>query len=276
MLKRTISGAILTIIMVVSLIEGHYILWGVLLLSSLMGVRELYQATGSVNKKLNKDRFDILALCGYAGVVAYYLQLFFGLGEKIGQAILLVTLLLMMLIYVSLYPKYEPLDLFGGLFAIVYVAVMLSTVYSLRQVEGGIYFVWLIFVGSWVCDTFAYFVGSAIGKHKMAPVLSPKKSVEGAFGGIIGAAIVSVIYALVVMKIGDESVRSLSIISYVIIAVAASVFSMVGDLVASAIKRHLGIKDYGALIPGHGGILDRFDSVIVTAPLIYYFVLFMK
>lgn len=276
MLKRTISGAILTIMMVASLIEGHWILWGVLLLASLMGVRELYQASGSVNPNLKKNRFDLFALCGYAGVIVFYICLLLGNSERVQMAILVMTMLVMMLVYVLSYPKYEPLDLFCGGFAIVYVAVMLSTIYSLRQLDQGIYYVWLIFVGSWVCDTCAYFVGSSIGKTKMAPVLSPKKSVEGAIGGVLGAIIVSIVYAIVVMKLRDGAVTYLYILNYVIIACVTSVFSMVGDLVASAIKRHLGIKDYGTLIPGHGGILDRFDSVIVTAPVIYYFVVFLK
>ena len=105
-----------------------------------------------------------------------------------------------------------------------------------------------------------------IGKHKMAPVLSPKKSIEGAVGGIAGAVFLGVLYAWLTKG---------NLISYGIICGIGALISMVGDLAASAIKRNQNIKDYGNLIPGHGGILDRFDSVIFTAPIIYYLAVFL-
>ena len=106
-----------------------------------------------------------------------------------------------------------------------------------------------------------------IGKHKMAPVLSPKKSVEGGIGGIVGAALIGVLYALAINHWGNAGV---SVFEFAVIGAAGGAISQVGDLAASAIKRYHNIKDYGKLIPGHGGILDRFDSVIFTAPIIYY------
>ena len=104
-------------------------------------------------------------------------------------------------------------------------------------------------------------VGVLFGKHKMAPVLSPKKSVEGAVGGVVGAILLGIIYAAATKG---------GMVEYAIICGVGALISMVGDLAASAIKRNQGIKDYGKLIPGHGGILDRFDSVIFTAPIIYF------
>ena len=106
------------------------------------------------------------------------------------------------------------------------------------------------------------------GKHKLAPVLSPKKSIEGAVGGVAGAALVGLVYAVIIGKLGISQ-RELLWVFPVISAIGA-VISQVGDLAASAIKRNFGIKDYGRLIPGHGGIMDRFDSVVFTAPMIYY------
>ena len=146
-------------------------------------------------------------------------------------------------------------------FAIVYVGVMLSYVYQTRMLDGGKFHVWLIFLCSWGCDTCAYCVGVLFGKHKMAPVLSPKKSVEGAVGGVVGAILLGIIYAAATKG---------GMVEYAIICGVGALISMVGDLAASAIKRNQGIKDYGKLIPGHGGILDRFDSVIFTAPIIYF------
>ena len=146
-------------------------------------------------------------------------------------------------------------------FGVVYVAVMLSFILLTRNLENGKFIVWLIFLCSWGCDTCAYCVGMLIGKHKMAPVLSPKKSIEGAVGGVAGAALLGVIYGAVTHG---------PVIEYAVICGVGALISMVGDLAASAIKRNQGIKDYGKLIPGHGGILDRFDSVIFTSPVIFY------
>ena len=108
----------------------------------------------------------------------------------------------------------------------------------------------------------------AIGKHKLAPVLSPKKSIEGAIGGVVGSSIVGLLYALILTQ-ADPDIENIRWVFPVICAVGAMI-SQVGDLAASAIKRNYDIKDYGKLIPGHGGIMDRFDSVIFTSPMIYY------
>ena len=106
------------------------------------------------------------------------------------------------------------------------------------------------------------------GKHKLAPVLSPKKSIEGAIGGVAGAALVGLIYAMVLKNAGISQSNLLWV--FPVISAVGAVISQVGDLAASAVKRNFGIKDYGKLIPGHGGIMDRFDSVVFTAPMIYY------
>ena len=137
----------------------------------------------------------------------------------------------------------------------------------------GKYLVWLILLSSWGCDTFAYCAGKLFGKHKMTPKLSPKKTVEGAIGGVVGAAVLGFLYGTF-FKNNMIQVINPGVISGAACAIAA-VISMVGDLAASAIKRNHDIKDYGNLIPGHGGILDRFDSMIFTAPAIYFAITFM-
>lgn len=121
------------------------------------------------------------------------------------------------------------------------------------------------FVIAFLSDSGAYFVGKAWGKHKLAPVVSPNKSVEGMLGGMITAVLGMLLYCLVVGLVSDEPVKYLYAITYGLLGSAAGVF---GDLCFSAVKRQTGIKDYGNLIPGHGGILDRFDSVMVVAPLV--------
>jgi len=128
--------------------------------------------------------------------------------------------------------------------------------------------IWLVFLAAFGTDIMAYFVGMAIGRHKLCPKLSPKKSKEGAVGGVLGSVLFCGIFAYFVIP--DM------IAECMIISVVGSIVAQFGDLSASAFKRQMGIKDYGNLIPGHGGILDRFDSVYFTAPMIYYCILFVN
>lgn len=130
----------------------------------------------------------------------------------------------------------------------------------------GAYMYLLIFISAWVCDTFAYFVGRLLGKHKLIPAISPKKTVEGAIGGILFTLIALVLYWTIV-KYGFKY-DGLSIIHICILGVVLPIVSQIGDLIASSIKRQYDIKDYGRLFPGHGGVLDRFDSVMLVAPVL--------
>ena len=160
----------------------------------------------------------------------------------------------------------------AAFFAFVYVGVMLSYVYLIRDMKHGLILVLLIFVSSWGNDTCAYLVGRAIGKHKMSPILSPKKSIEGLIGGIVGAGILGVVFGLIYnhfMQVAH------SVWIFALIGAVCALPAVIGDLAASAIKRNNDIKDYGKLIPGHGGILDRFDSIIFTAPIMYYLILYL-
>ena len=116
-------------------------------------------------------------------------------------------------------------------------------------------------------DIFAYFTGYFLGKRKMAPVLSPKKTIEGAVGGLIGSSVLSWLFGFIFM-------REMALVCLVLGLVGGAA-GMAGDLTASAFKRKMGIKDYGDLIPGHGGIMDRFDSVIFVAPVVYYAICLM-
>ena len=172
-----------------------------------------------------------------------------------------------MAVYVVSFPKYTSDQVSMVYFGVIYVAVMLSFIYQTRNLEDGLFLVGLVFLCSWGCDTCAYCVGVLIGKHKMAPKLSPKKSIEGAVGGLAGAALLGALYALAINRWGGTTV---SPAEFALICFVGGMISMIGDLAASAIKRDHDIKDYGKLIPGHGGILDRFDSVIFTAPVIYF------
>ena len=171
--------------------------------------------------------------------------------------------------YVFTFPKYTTEQALMAFFGVIYVAVLMSFMYQLRLSDDGKFTFWLIFISSWGCDTCAYLTGVTCGKHKMAPILSPKKSIEGAVGGVIGAAVIGGIYGHFV---GDYIEMNNAVLGFAVICGVTGLVSMLGDLTASAIKRNYEIKDYGKLIPGHGGVLDRFDSIIFTSPIIYYFI----
>ena len=255
---RLISGIVLVIIALATIISGSWILFFTLLAVSLIGMRELYKVM-----KVSDEHVTVLELVGYLGAVLYYIAMKADFGNY-GTMAIIISMILILFVYVFGYPKYHAEQVMAAFFGVVYVAVMLSFIYLTRSLPDGKFLVWLIFLCSWGCDTCAYCVGMLIGKHKMAPVLSPKKSIEGAVGGVAGAALLGVIYAAATQGKMAE---------YALICAVGALISMVGDLAASAIKRNQNIKDYGKLIPGHGGILDRFDSVIFTAPVIYFLAL---
>lgn len=264
---RLISGIVLVIIALAVIITGGPVLAATLLAISVIGMNELYRAL-----KIEDGGFSPLAVVGYIGAVTYYVIVFLGF-QAYTMTVLIALLILFMAVYVFTYPRYQTEQVTGAFFGVIYVAVMLSCIYELREMENGAYLVWLIFLGSWGCDTCAYCVGMLIGKHKMSPKLSPKKSVEGAVGGVVGAALLGAVYACAVSSRMEGSANHM--VTFALICAAGGLISMVGDLAASAIKRNHGIKDYGKLIPGHGGILDRFDSVIFIAPVIYYLALIL-
>lgn len=256
---RLLSGIVLVVLALLLIITGGDVLLLSTLVISWIGMFELY--------RIFRMEKSLPALIGYGAAAVYYADLRFRFVP--GQMMIVLGLLiLLMAVYVFGYPKFRTEQILAVFFGVFYVAVMLSYVYQTRQLAAGAYIVWLIFLCSWGCDTCAYCVGVLFGKHKMSPKLSPKKSVEGAVGGVAGAVLLTALYAAVfreAMGITEEHIWILAAISG-----AGALISMVGDLAASAIKRNYGIKDYGKLIPGHGGILDRFDSVIFTAPIIYF------
>ena len=255
---RLLSGIVLVALMLATIIPGGNILFVANLLISVVGVYELYKVLG-----IEKNS---LGITGYIAVLAYYAVLYFD--KKEYMMILMVVFLMCLLAqYVFIFPKYKTEQISNAIMSMLYAGVMLSYLYSVREGNNGAYTVWLIFLCSWGGDTCAYLAGVAFGKHKMAPVLSPKKSVEGAVGGVVGAAALGAIYATIFSSNITMSINPVA--GFAIICAVGALISMVGDLAASAIKRNHDIKDYGKLIPGHGGIMDRFDSVIYVAPVIW-------
>lgn len=256
---RLLSSIVLTVITLFVVIFGGNLLFAVLFAISCIGMMELYRVV-----KMNKS---LMGMVGYASGIIYYLLLYFNL-LQFESMLVILFLMLLMVVYVFCFPKYSTEQLAVSFLGLFYVPVMLSYIYQVRMLENGAWIVWLIFIGAWGSDTCAYLVGVKFGKHKFAPKLSPKKSIEGSIGGIVGAALLGVIYATVIQS--QIVVFKNPQIAFAIIGAASSILSQIGDLAASAIKRNHDIKDYGTLIPGHGGVLDRFDSIIFTAPIVFY------
>lgn len=256
---RLLSGILLVIIALATIISGGDVLFATLLMISFIGMTEIY--------KVLEISGTLLGGAGYIAAAGYYILIRLGRADLVTM-LTIAFLIWIMVIYVFSYPKYRSEQVMLAFFGLFYVAFMLSYVYQIRMLPQGAFIVWLVFLCSWGCDTCAYCVGMLIGKHKMAPKLSPKKSIEGAIGGVVGAALLGAAYAAAINHFAAGA--DANVLQYAIICAVGGMISQVGDLAASAIKRNHDIKDYGNLIPGHGGILDRFDSVIFTAPIIYY------
>ena len=269
MLTRCISGAVLAVIALVTILSGGYVLAATLLAISCIAYHEL----AKVCKIHGEKGINALEIISYIAIVFLYILT---VATSDDMYILLWAILLFLAIlgvYVFAFPKFHANQIMAAYFCVLYAPLMFSFIYRIRMTEYGIYLVWMVFVASWISDTFAYFTGMLLGKHKLAPVLSPKKSIEGSIGGIAGSALAGALFGyLFSTQVGQEVNL---IVVCAVLGALGSVISQIGDLAASGIKRNYEIKDYGNLIPGHGGIMDRFDSVIVTAPIIYFLVYYM-
>ncbi len=261
---RLLSGIVLVVLVIGVLYLGGYVTAGAMLLLSLGGVFELLRIY-----KLHKTPIGIVT---YIATIIYYGLLIFDKNQFV-MPLIIVLVLTILGIYVATYPKFTDKDAMAAVLSFMYVTVMLSYMYLIRDLAHGGALVVMVFVCSWVNDTCAYCVGVTMGKHKMTPKLSPKKSVEGLVGGIVGSAAFGALYGMFFNK--QVMTLENAPIIFAIIGAVGAVVAVIGDLAASAIKRNNDIKDYGKLIPGHGGIMDRFDSIIFTAPIIYYGFIYM-
>ena len=158
-------------------------------------------------------------------------------------------------------------DMAATALGIIYVPFLFHFAVLIDECDYAKNYIWLIFIIAFGTDIFAYFSGMLLGKHKLCPTLSPKKTVEGAVGGMVGAMVLSLLFGFFFLEEGHAFN-----FWFVLMALIGSVIAQLGDLSASAFKRQMGIKDYGNLIPGHGGVLDRFDSVLFVAPYLYFYI----
>ncbi|MEG0012514.1 MAG: phosphatidate cytidylyltransferase [Cellulosilyticaceae bacterium] len=258
MLTRVLTGVVGIPLVILIMVLGDPVLNIAAAIVALIGVEEYCKMIG---KKYRPMRWIALG----ATLVYFIWAKFFFQNYMIYIATLLIILLIWMVIK---YPKYSIVDVGMTLMAPVYVGTLLSFIIAIRNLEYGSFLVWLVFISAWGSDTCAYFAGSCFGKHKLAPVLSPNKTVEGAIGGALGASGIACIYTLIFTEFAFASMRE-NMWLIVIIVFIGAILSQMGDLAASSIKRTIGEKDFGHLFPGHGGVLDRFDSILLVAPFIF-------
>ena len=294
MLVRSISGAVIVVVMMALIWAGGIVTTIGLAVISCIAYTELLAACGvreaGAKKPCVFDVTGILVILGYYALI-YLLktqQRFISMWQSRSEFLMLVVVLylaLLMSIFVFTFPKYKAKQVICSFFSFVYGPVMISFALQTRLLLGkgdieigcfgwnfgfynlGFFAVWMIFIAAWGSDTCAYFVGVLFGKHRVTPRLSPKKSLEGYIGGVVGAGLLGLLYGAILKWTGHVSADMLW--CFAVLGVCGSFFGLVGDLAASALKRDFNIKDYGNCIPGHGGIMDRFDSVIFTAPMIY-------
>ncbi|MCL1999657.1 MAG: phosphatidate cytidylyltransferase [Turicibacter sp.] len=261
MIRRIVTLIVLLPTIVAVIVLGDMWLRGLLAAFSLLALFEFYRAVS--DGKGNK-----LHLVGYAFTVVYFLLI----ASDFLTLVPIVFMIIVACITVMFYRKIDLKDCVITICGFFYIPVFFSFIYLVR--EQSLFFVWLIFVSASVSDTFGYLIGKNWGKHRLVNTASPTKSIEGCVAGIVGAAIGGVIYYIIFINISG-SPSPLTPLETVAVSIIGAVFSQFGDIFASAIKRYVGIKDFGQLLPGHGGVLDRFDGILITAPIIYMVMLWI-
>lgn len=259
--SRYVGAVILAPILVFLLIGGSLLQYG-LLIVSLIGLNEFYNVVSK--KNVNAFRY-----VGFVFTVLYYAFLYKITFSLIALLIFLMVMLLMCIPAIN--PKYNYVDLSVTVLGIIYVSIFFSFVSLVNSKENGNYLVWLIFISSWLSDTAAYYTGRFLGRHKLCPKVSPKKTIEGSIGGLFGSTVGCLGLGIIFQNYGVN----IPLFHFVFIGLLSGIFSQFGDLAASSIKRHSEVKDYSNLIPGHGGILDRFDSILFSAVVVFYYLTFV-
>lgn len=186
--------------------------------------------------------------------------------------IYLVTVCLLLQL-VFKHKRFTLKDVAVTLLGMAYIPFLLSFVFMVRLMDNGYELFWLIIIGTFSTDTFAYFIGKFFGKRKLLPEVSPNKTIAGGIGGIIGSIVCTTLYG--VLYINSATGLNINVLHYIVLGILCGIIAQFGDWAASAIKRSVGIKDFGHIMPGHGGLLDRIDSLLFVAPAVYFYIKFL-
>ena len=265
MKTRIITATVAVSLLIGVLLADAKVLGVLMFLLSVVAMHEFIECFKNTNYKPIKSVMYVSTL----GLIMVLLK------DYIQCNIISLACVLYLLIIVLSFPlvfrndKYNISDIAITIFGILYIPFLFSFLTLTRDLDNGVYYIWIIFIGACVTDTFAYFVGCGIGRHKLAPRVSPKKTIEGAVGGILGTVVVMFLYGVYLNS--HVNTINISILHFIILGLVTSVVAQLGDLFASSIKRYVNVKDYGKILPGHGGILDRFDSIMFIAPIVYLY-----
>lgn len=256
MFIRIITALVGMPIILAALYFGKLWLLAFVLAVVFLGIKEYHEIMLGIEIKA-------ITSLSYTLAIIFPVAMYFNL---ISVEILFVMTFIVMTVFSLIFYMQPIKDCAIQLFGIYYLSGMFSYVLKIRVMENGFIYLLLTFLFIWMSDTAAYFVGKFFGKHKLAPHISPNKTVEGSLGGLF----FTVLFAFTIANIFQYSVSLM-----MLLAIIVNVFAQLGDLVESAIKRQAKIKDSGNLLPGHGGILDRFDSALFAIPAVYLFLSFV-
>lgn len=267
MLKRIISGGVFAFLAIGIIAFNNQLFDSIIVTAlALAGTYEFFKAFKNIGVRP-------ISWVGYLGCMIIMIM-----GKNVDQEykilflkIVIPLMLISTFAYIILTKiKRSVIDVAVTTLALVYIPFLLSFLKLIMDMQHGRIYIWYVLFGAFASDTFAYFIGSKFGKTKLAPEISPNKTVEGSIGGIAGVVIFFILFTLIINKYVLVT-EPLNIYYFTFIAIIAAVGGQFGDLTASGIKRYCKIKDFGNIIPGHGGILDRFDSVMFVAPIVYMF-----
>lgn len=247
--KRYI-GSLIIIPIIISLILGDFCLKATMFIITILSLIEFSNAFTKKNLRINK--------C----LLIFFVIIYYVLG--IEYINILMILFLPILLCFLLDCKRSIIDISLDFIAIFYIVIPFSFIFILDEVN--IYLVWIIFLSAWTMDTMAYIVGKNFGKHKLIEKISPNKTVEGFIAGVLSCIVVIMVYGVVFTDRLNIPMFNLVLLSFII-----GIMGQIGDLVASSIKRFVDIKDFSNLIPGHGGILDRFDSILFISIVVFIY-----
>ncbi|ACL74830.1 phosphatidate cytidylyltransferase [Ruminiclostridium cellulolyticum] len=271
---RIISGLVGLVLLIGVLYMGSVVLGIVVSIIAAIGLYEFY------NSISNTKGIHPIKIVGYLSIVPLFVLGLQSTGWYNIDLGIMTGISVCLIIFVSMasivfgHKKYNIVDACATVFGIAYIPFLMSFLIMLRNMDNGNILIWLIFIGAWGTDTLAYTFGRLFGKRKIIPEISPKKTLAGALGGILGCTLLMVIYGIVVNNYFNLDITYFTLI---LLGLLCGVISQIGDWAASAIKRYVNVKDFGNIMPGHGGVLDRFDSILFVAPVIYYVLaLFIK
>ncbi len=262
--SRLLTALIGVPAIILVLLSPPFVITLAVMAASVIGLYEYYRAVGlSANRSL--------CLMGYVAAIFISLSVF--MPRDLSQILVYLYILALFIVMLASKGRVTVNDIGLLILGLIYIPYFLSHMIYIREMPFGNFYIWLVLLGAFLTDTCAYFVGCLLGKHKLCPSISPKKTVEGAVGGTLGCGLSFVLFGVLTNFFFKDGLYGgeFSLILLFVLGLITSFVSQVGDLVASSIKRQFDIKDFGNCLPGHGGILDRCDSIIMVAPTIFLF-----